>query len=100
MKTYIPLDRLKRSRDSGSALYNMHPTDVLGRAGGGVFVFDSIGWIIIGLLKSVFLPRNLWVCEGELHGVYIVVEDGAFHSAVGGYELLVDVSENHLHLCH
>ena len=36
MKTYIPLDRLKRSRDSGSALYNMHPTDVLGRAGGGV----------------------------------------------------------------
>ena len=34
MKTYIPLDRLKRSRDSGSALYNMHPTDVLGRAGG------------------------------------------------------------------
>ena len=39
MKTYIPLDRLKRSRDSGSALYNMHPTDVLGRAGGGV-----VGW--------------------------------------------------------
>ena len=38
MKTYIPLDRLKRSRDSGSALYNMHPTDVLGRAGGGEFV--------------------------------------------------------------
>ena len=36
MKTYIPLDRLKRSRDSGSALYNMHPTDVLGRAGGGI----------------------------------------------------------------
>ena len=36
MKTYIPLDRLKRSRDSGSALYNMHPTDVLGRAGGVV----------------------------------------------------------------
>ena len=34
MKTYIPLDRLKRSRDSGSALYNMHPTDVLGRAVG------------------------------------------------------------------
>ena len=35
MKTHIPLDRLKRSRDSGSALYNMHPTGVLGRAGGG-----------------------------------------------------------------
>ena len=65
-----------------------------------VFVFDSIGWTIIGLLESGVLPRNLWVCEGELHGVYVVVEDGAFHSAVGGYELLVDVSENHLHLCH
>ena len=38
MKTYIPLDRLKRSRDSGSALYNMHPTDVLGRAGGGIYL--------------------------------------------------------------
>ena len=34
MKTYIPLDRLKRSRDSGSALYNMPPVAVLGRAGG------------------------------------------------------------------
>ena len=66
----------------------------------GFYVFVSIGWTIIGLLKSVFLPRNLWVCEGGLHGVYVVVEDGAFHSAVGGYELLVDVSENHLHLCH
>ena len=46
MKTYIPLDRLKRSRDSGSALYNMHPTDVLGRAGGGwwgVFWIVSVG---------------------------------------------------------
>lgn len=44
MKTYIPLDRLKRSRDSGSALYNMHPTDVLGRAVGGlmgVFCFRT-----------------------------------------------------------
>ena len=38
MKTYIPLDRLERSRDSGSALYKMHPTDVLGRAGG------DLGW--------------------------------------------------------
>ena len=48
MKTYIPLDRLKRSRDSGSALYNMHPTDVLGRAGGGEMkkaaVVGSLWW--------------------------------------------------------
>ena len=45
MKTYIPLDRLKRSRDSGSALYNMHPTDVLGRAGGGV---NGCGGVNVG----------------------------------------------------
>ena len=47
MKTYIPLDRLKRSRDSGSALYNMHPTDVLGRAGGGIFwgFYNFVGGI-------------------------------------------------------
>ena len=41
MKTYIPLDRLKRSRDSGSALYNMPPVAVLGRAGGVKF-FEKI----------------------------------------------------------
>ena len=52
MKTYIPLDRLKRSRDSGSALYNMHPTDVLGRAGGGnKFGMDSEN--IIRFLDSI-----------------------------------------------
>ena len=51
MKTYIPLDRLKRSRDSGSALYNMHPTDVLGRAGGGK---ESA----LGLLGSVMGPKS------------------------------------------
>ena len=49
MKTYIPLDRLKRSRDSGSALYNMHPTDVLGRAVGGVK----------GLIGPVMGPKGL-----------------------------------------
>ena len=59
MKTYIPLDRLKRSRDSGSALYNMHPTDVLGRAGGGgwwifwgLFLIGSVGFSGLGHLFS------------------------------------------------
>ena len=45
MKTYIPLDRLKRSRDSGSALYNMPPVAVLGRAGGGGAVENGILWL-------------------------------------------------------
>ena len=59
MKTYIPLDRLKRSRDSGSALYNMHPTDVLGRAGVRLWVrqhfnpsriYSNIDSIFLGVM--------------------------------------------------
>ena len=34
MKKYTPLDGLRWSRDSDSALNNMPQTDVLGRAGG------------------------------------------------------------------
>ena len=34
MKNYTPLDGLRWSRDSGSALNNMPQTDVLGRAEG------------------------------------------------------------------
>ena len=36
MKKYTPLDGLRWSRDSDSALNNMPQTDVLGRAGGRV----------------------------------------------------------------
>ena len=36
MKKYTPLDGLRWSRNSDSALNNMPQTDVLGRAGGGV----------------------------------------------------------------
>ena len=35
MKKYTPLDGLRWSRNSDSALNNMPQTDVLGRAGGG-----------------------------------------------------------------
>ena len=38
MKKYTPLDGLRWSRNSDSALNNMPQTDVLGRAGGGVAV--------------------------------------------------------------
>ena len=37
MKKYTPLDGLRWSRNSDSALNNMPQTDVLGRAGGGKF---------------------------------------------------------------
>ena len=36
MKKYTPLDGLRWSRNSDSALNNMPQTDVLGRAGGGL----------------------------------------------------------------
>ena len=35
MKKYMPLEGLRWSRDSGSALYDTPQTAVLGRAGGG-----------------------------------------------------------------
>lgn len=36
MKKYMPLNGLRWSRDSGSALCGTPPTDVLGQAGGGI----------------------------------------------------------------
>ena len=36
MKNYTPLDGLRWSRNSDSALNNVPQTDVLGRAGGGI----------------------------------------------------------------
>ena len=40
MKNYTPLDGLRWSRNSDSALNNVPQTDVLGRAG-GVIVFQT-----------------------------------------------------------
>ena len=42
MKKYTPLDGLRWSRNSDSALNNMPQTDVLGRAGGGVLLLRCI----------------------------------------------------------
>lgn len=42
MKKYMPLEGLRWSRDSGSALYDTPQTAVLGRAGGGFSVFFSV----------------------------------------------------------
>ena len=39
MKKYTPLDGLRWSRNSDSALNNMPQTDVLGRAGGDFVVY-------------------------------------------------------------
>ena len=41
MKKDMPLEGLRWSRDSGSALYDTPQTAVLGRAGGGSFYNNS-----------------------------------------------------------
>lgn len=41
MKKDMPLEGLRWSRDSGSALYDTPQTAVLGRAGGGIGIFTS-----------------------------------------------------------
>ena len=50
MKKYMPLEGLRWSRDSGSALYDTPQTAVLGRAGGannrrklGFFIQNQLG---------------------------------------------------------
>ena len=41
MKKDMPLEGLRWSRDSGSALYDTPQTAVLGRAGGGSWVYST-----------------------------------------------------------
>ena len=43
LKKIMPLDGLRRSRDSGSAHRNMPQTGVLGQPGGGVKLFMALG---------------------------------------------------------
>lgn len=45
MKKYMPLEGLRWSRDSGSALYDTPQTAVLGRAGGLVITGDDVAVI-------------------------------------------------------
>ena len=52
MKKNMPLEGLRWSRDSGSALYDTPQTAVLGRAGGG-------GWIVQNIvLTNVILTSE------------------------------------------
>ena len=60
MKKDMPLEGLRWSRDSGSALYDTPQTAVLGRAGGVIFVFFGIhfcfqvsSWWATGHLISI-----------------------------------------------
>ena len=42
MKKDMPLEGLRWSRDSGSALYDTPQTAVLGRAGGGMYIMQEV----------------------------------------------------------
>ena len=53
MKTYMPLNGLRWSRNSGSANCDMPQSAVFGRPGGGFFVFLAVLMII---------PRILLIC--------------------------------------
>ena len=45
----MPLEGLRWSRDSGSALYNTSQTAVLGRAGGGNICFFRYDFLVFGV---------------------------------------------------
>ena len=70
MKKYMPLEGLRWSRDSGSALYDTPQTAVLGRAGGGklgsFFLFRGTSDGIAGnggrKGESLFLPLSAYSC--------------------------------------
>ena len=55
----MPLEGLRWSRDSGSALYNTSQTAVLGRAGGGLEVrnSNSLGLFIRKAKKTLVLSN-------------------------------------------
>ena len=62
MKKYTPLDGLRWSRNSDSALNNMPQTDVLGRAGGGefcsIFGAERNNNRLLRSLLAIIMPLN------------------------------------------
>lgn len=58
MKNYTPLDGLRWSRNSDSALNNVPQTDVLGRAG-GVRMLRGGGWFDIARCCRLSYRRSL-----------------------------------------
>ena len=60
MKKNMPLEGLRWSRDSGSALYDTPQTAVLGRAGGWVLRMDwHDTWEVIASIVFRFLVRMI-----------------------------------------
>ena len=61
MKKYTPLDGLRWSRNSDSALNNMPQTDVLGRAGGdfcSIFGAERNNNRLLRSLLAIIMPLN------------------------------------------
>ena len=69
MKKYTPLDGLRWSRNSDSALNNMPQTDVLGRAGGGMLWFWGI--ILHGALAFLPVVREIFCIYQRIIGSLI-----------------------------
>ena len=70
MKKYTPLDGLRWSRDSDSALNNMPQTDVLGRAGGGSGAY-SPGLTSVPVTElQIMVDASMWksVMAGAMYG--------------------------------
>ena len=55
MKNYTPLDGLRWSRNSDSALNNVPQTDVLGRAGGDVCASDAALMSRAAIVVMIFI---------------------------------------------
>ena len=73
MKKYTPLDGLRWSRNSDSALNNMPQTDVLGRAGGGNFEASKLAYtrnvlnkgrlsLFVGIMMAVLFVFSIVGC--------------------------------------
>ena len=59
MKKDMPLEGLRWSRDSGSALYDTPQTAVLGRAGGGkYYVKNDVKSLVVWANRTNFAARK------------------------------------------
>ena len=63
MKKYMPLNGLRWSRDSGSALCGTPPTDVLGQAGGGGYVATCWMYTQISQIKLIHNIKHTRRCN-------------------------------------
>lgn len=74
MKKYMPLNGLRWSRDSGSALCGTPPTDVLGQAGGGRLCHKLLSWIGKNSME-VYILHVFFVMVFKKVGIFMMSLD-------------------------